>query len=400
MNILYLCDEYPPGRHGGIGTSVQLLAREMVKRGHHVVVAGFYDWGYGQADEENDMGVKVYRFRRKLASGFFAQKDAFHVRAVYKALKTTGVFSWDIKSSIKKYCTFLENIISRYKIDIIEMPDFNEYIYYTSGEVNFPKLSVPVVVKLHGSISYFLKEAGKNVPANIWNMEHRLLTQSIAVASVSKYTADKTALYLDYHQPITSLYNGIKHIQVPDVSKVKGRVIFTGTLVEKKGIYQLVKAWNKVHEQMPWAELFIFGKGNIEKIKSELNDNAIKSVHFKGHVSFNELLKELASAELAIFPSFAEAFALAPMEAMACGTAVIYSTYTSGPELITHGVDGWLVDPSAINEIFAAVVSLLNDGKLRNRLAEAGKKRVNEHFSIEKVAEKHEQYYQQIITGN
>lgn len=400
MNILYLCDEYPPGRHGGIGTSVQLLAREMVKRGHHVAVAGFYDWGYGQANEEDDMGVKVYRFRRKLASGFFAQKDAVRVRAMYKLLKTTGVFARDIKASIKKYHAYLEDIIGHHKIDVAEMPDFNEYMYYTSGEVNFPKLSVPVIVKLHGSISYFLEEAGKEVPANIWNMEHHLLAQSTAVASVSKYTADKTSVYLDYRRPITALYNGIKHIDPPHVNKVKGRVIFTGTLVEKKGIYQLMKAWNEIHEQMPDAELFVFGKGNIEKIRSVLNADAAKSVHFKGHVSFNELLKELASAELAIFPSFAEAFALAPMEAMACGTAVIYSTYTSGPELITHGVDGWLVDPSDIKDISGAVVTLLNDEELRNKLAEGGRKKVNEHFSIEKIAEKHELYYQQIITSN
>jgi glycogen synthase len=47
MNILFICDEYPPGRHGGIGTVVQLTARALVSQGHNVVVAGFYDWAYG-----------------------------------------------------------------------------------------------------------------------------------------------------------------------------------------------------------------------------------------------------------------------------------------------------------------------------------------------------------------
>ena len=58
MNILLLCDEYPPGRHGGIGTAVQLLARALVREGHKVVVAGFYDWSYGGKDTEADQGVK------------------------------------------------------------------------------------------------------------------------------------------------------------------------------------------------------------------------------------------------------------------------------------------------------------------------------------------------------
>jgi len=68
VNILYLCDEYPPGRHGGIGTAVRLLARQVAAQGHNVVVAGFYDWGYGGEDEFIDGQVKVYRFRRGLAS--------------------------------------------------------------------------------------------------------------------------------------------------------------------------------------------------------------------------------------------------------------------------------------------------------------------------------------------
>jgi len=74
MNILYICDEYPPGKHGGIGTAVQLLARTMVQRGHNVVVAGFYDWGYGGDDHFEDQGVLVYRFRRVLSSKFFEKQ--------------------------------------------------------------------------------------------------------------------------------------------------------------------------------------------------------------------------------------------------------------------------------------------------------------------------------------
>lgn len=399
MNILYLCDEYPPGRHGGIGTSVQLLAREMAKRGHNVVVAGFYDWGYKQADEEIDMGVKVYRFRRKLASGFFSKKDSIRVRAAYRMLNMAGIFGSDIRSSIKKYHTFLEDLISRHRIDIVEMPDFNEYVNYVPSEVYFPKLSVPVIVKLHGSVTYFLEEAGKKIPDRIRHMEQHILEQASAVISVSRYTAERTAKYLNYHRPIKAVYNGIKDIEQPDAKKISGRVIFTGTLVEKKGIYQLMKAWNKVHEKVPAAELYVFGKGNIEKIRALLHSDAAKSVHFKGHVSVSELLKELATAELAVFPSFAEAFALAPMEAMACGTAVVYSTYTSGPELITHGVDGWLADPSDINDISSAVITLLSNDILRNKLAEAGRRRVNEHFSIHKVADDHERYYERIING-
>ena len=63
MNILYICDEYPPGKNGGIGTMVQVLGRELVKQGHNVHVAGLYGYRYGSSDYEEDKGVRVYRLR-------------------------------------------------------------------------------------------------------------------------------------------------------------------------------------------------------------------------------------------------------------------------------------------------------------------------------------------------
>src|SRR5690348_16969191 len=119
MNILYLCDEYPPGSHGGIGTAVKVLGVEMARKGHTVIVAGLYDWGYGGEDYFEDNGVSVYRFRMKLASKIFAQKRSLLTRIAYRILKDTRVFEWDVKNSLEKYGTFLEALIKKYNIDIV-----------------------------------------------------------------------------------------------------------------------------------------------------------------------------------------------------------------------------------------------------------------------------------------
>jgi glycogen(starch) synthase len=147
MNILYLCDEYPPGSHGGIGTAVQLLAREMVKMGNNVVVAGFYDWGYGGEDEFDDQGVKVYRFRRMLSSGFFANYRSIIVKITNRILKDTGILEWDIKKSLIKYKKFLDSVIARYHIEIVEAPDYNDYARFCKSYLPFPVLPAPLVVK-------------------------------------------------------------------------------------------------------------------------------------------------------------------------------------------------------------------------------------------------------------
>jgi glycosyltransferase involved in cell wall biosynthesis len=249
MNILYLCDEYPPGKHGGIGTYVRLIARQMVRLGHNVVVAGLYSPGYGGADKFNDEGVKVYRFRRGFDFGFLHNETSLASRIGIRLLKDSGLMGRDIKKSLAAYKNKLEQLISEHQIDIAEMPDYNDYVRFCSFYIQFPQLPVPVVVKMNGSVTYFTREAGGVVPEHVIRMEQTILNQAAAVSGASRYTANKSAEYLSYSKKVEVLYNGIKtDLPVRNVPKNSKQVIFTGTLVAKKGIYQLAKAWNIVNK--------------------------------------------------------------------------------------------------------------------------------------------------------
>lgn len=398
MNILYICDEYPPGRHGGIGTSVQLLAREMAAMGHTVVVAGFYDWGYGESDVFEDEGVKVYRFRRRFSAPWMGNLQNIAVKTVRKLLNISGLLEWDIKNSIKKYERFLRKLIADHKIDIAEIPDWQDYMRFCKTPVYFPQLPVPTLIKMNGSQTYFLREAGKEVPNYIYKVDHHLLVNATAVSGVSRYTAEKSAIYLDYHKPMGILHNGIAMPRIKgNVQKLQNRVIYTGSFLEKKGVFQLARAWNLVHEKLPQAELWMFGKGPVDEIKAELSAGAGKTVHINGHVSREELFRYLSESTVAIFPSYAECFALAPMEAMACGTAVIYSQRTSGPELVEHGVSGLLIDPDNITDIADNIIYLLTNSEACERLAQRGRKDVMEKFGIHIIAQKNLECYKRLI---
>ncbi len=398
MNILLLCDEYPPGRHGGIGTVVQMQAREMVRQGHKVTVVGFYDWGYGGENEFEDQGVKVYRFRRGLASSLLKKQDALPVRAVYRLLRTTNIFQLDIKNSLHRYYEFVERLIGEYHIDIIEMPDYNDYVRFCNSYVSFPEFSVPVIAKLHGSLTYIGYMNGKDIPPHWQQMEHDILLQADAVCSVSHYRADIANKIGEYNGEIDVLYNGIDTSIIGDYNtKYSSRIVFTGSLTENKGIYQLIKAWNIVKDRAPDAELYLFGKGPIERIREGLTATAKSSVHFKGHVDRASLFQYLGEAQAAIFPSYAESFALAPMEAMACGIPIIYTSRTSGPELIVNEVDGLLVDPGDVEAIASQILKLLGDKDLAKKLGLAGKKKIEKDFDISVVVAKHIEYYKQLL---
>lgn len=399
MNILYLCDEYPPGRHGGIGNAVRLLARQMVKQGNKVIVAGFYDWGYGGEDMYNDEGVLVYRFRRKLAFPFFKHQDSIIIRGIYRAFKITGIWHWDIKHSLNAYAAFLEELIKKHQVDIVEMPDYNDYMRFCNSYIPFPKLSVPVVVKMHGCMTYISTENKEAVPDHIRAMEADVLNQASAVCSVSKYNATKTAEYLNYKRNVTVLYNGIEEpagINRSEIKKDK-QVIFTGTLTENKGIYQLMAAWNIVNSKVPSAQLYIYGKGPIDKVRAHLNTAAGETVFFRGHVSRQELFSHLSTARVAVFPSIAESFSLAPMEAMICGAAVVFTKRTSGPELIQDGVNGLLTDPYSPSEIAEKIHYLLNNESRCEEMAKAGQLMIRAHFTIKQVGEKNYSFYQSVL---
>ncbi len=397
MNILYLCDEYPPGKHGGIGSVVQTLGREMVKQGHNVVVAGIYYWGYGGEDHFEDNGVEVYRFRYTLSSKWFHNHNSLRVRGSYKVLHRLGLLQWDIKRSLDKYRKFLEQLIVKYGIDIVEMPDYCDYMRFCKEPVHFPKLSVPVVVKLHGNMTYFAREAGMKEPLQVHVMEQEIFTEASGITSVSKYTADKTKAYFKIHKEIKVVYNGIDTpVKIPEVNKIPGRVMFSGTLVEKKGICQLMKAWNIVSKKID-AHLYVYGKGNIEKIKKLLTPHAINSVTFMGHADRYKLFHDISKSNVCVFPSYAEAFSLAPLEAMAYGVSVIYTKRTSGPELITDGKNGLLIEPDSVEEIAEKICYMLLNDNVRLQLAAQGQITVREKFDIRIIAKQNISFYQAVI---
>jgi glycosyltransferase involved in cell wall biosynthesis len=401
MNILYLCDEYPPGPHGGIGTYVQLIARQMVKLGHKVTVAGLYGRGYGGVDEFEDEGVKVFRYRWGIDGKLFENQQSLSARVINRVLLDAGITQWDIIKSLAIYQKKLEYIIISGQIDIIEMPDYNDYIRFCSSYVPFPELSVPVVVKLNGSITYFNEEAGKPVAPHVLKMEQHILNSAAAVSSASSYTAGKSAGYLSYNKIIKVLYNGIDtNIAVEsNAMRAPKQVIFTGSLVQKKGVFQLAKAWNIVVKEIPDARLLILGKGPVGKVAAFLQGPTKSNVIFKGHVDKDELYACLAHSAVAVFPSYAEAFALAPLEAMAFGTAVINSNLTSGPELIDDGVNGLLIDPDNVEQLASAIITLLNEPEKRLQLALAGNEKVKQCFDINIVAKQTLQFYQEILAN-
>jgi glycosyltransferase involved in cell wall biosynthesis len=337
---------------------------------------GVYPDSYDAPDFENDCGVEVWRLReRNYRLGWIRSRYELYQR----------VSEW-VRGGL---------------IDLVEVPD------YQGWAAGWRRLAAPVITRLHGSLTYFASELHQSVDNTSYWLERASLRRADYACSVCRYTAEMTERV--FKIPLSSsaiLYNPVE-IPPPGEQPVRlrNRVIFSGTLTAKKGIISLIKAWPRVVGAARGPELHIFGKdgrapdgSSMREFLSSMLPNEMRaSVHFHGHVSRAELFEVYRTAGLAVFPSYAEAFAVAPLEAMACGCATIVSKRGSGPELLTHGRDGLLVDPDKPEEIADAVVGVLRNPSLGQKLGEAGRARIQEAFSVDPLVAQNAAFYEQCV---
>jgi glycosyltransferase involved in cell wall biosynthesis len=371
MKICFICPEYPPGPHGGVGTFTQVVGRALAQAGHQVRVAGIYPPSYPAPDYEEDQGVRVWRLRDpRIRSGW-----------LWARLKLYRLIAQWAQAG---------------EIDIVESPDSRGWF------AGWPKLPVPLVLRSNGSLTYFGYEASRRVKPLTFHMERLAYRRVDNWSAVSRHTGSLTRRLFNLPaDPGAILYNPVN---VPDEvppfeQRQPDQIIYTGTLTHKKGIVSLIDAWPAVKAKHNSAELSIYGKGEgmQEYLLKRVPEALHNSIHFRGHVSREKLFQALATSRVAVFPSFSEAFALAPLEAMACGCPTVYTKLTSGPETIRDGTDGLLVDPNHPDEIADALLNMLKDDALAKRLSESGRDRVVNTFTIKQILPMNEQFFTDVI---
>jgi len=376
MRICFICNEYPPSRYGGIGTATRTLARALVAAGHQVRVVGLSYHQENSLSFECDCGVEVWRL--KASSARFSW-----IWARYTIFRT--VQQW-AKSK---------------RIDLVEAPDYEGVV------AGWPALPVPVIVRFHGSGSYFAVEMGRRPKRGTLFLEAASLRRANFYCSCSRYTADQTyRLFGLQIRDISILHNAVTvAADIPEKNRSANQVVFTGTLTPKKGVISLIHAWPLVVNSCPKAKLDIFGNDGRTDAGESMRDFLLSSlpasirntVHFRGHVEQADLRNALRAASVAVFPSYSEAFAMAPMEAMAEACPTIYSRRGSGAELIKDGETGLLVDPAEPGAIARAITNVLSDANLAARLGSAGREHIARCFSTSALLVKNVNFYQACV---
>jgi glycosyltransferase involved in cell wall biosynthesis len=168
-----------------------------------------------------------------------------------------------------------------------------------------------------------------------------------------------------------------------------------GRLVHQKGHPFLFAAARGILEKFPGAKFVVIGEGperkSLEALAQELG--IAGSVYFVGFR--DDMPSAYAGLDLVVMPSLDEGLPMALLEAMAAKRAVIASAVGAVPEVIEHGQSGLLVQPGNVSDLQQAILSLLQDESLRNRIAENASKSVS-RFSSELMARNYLDFYQRM----
>jgi glycosyltransferase involved in cell wall biosynthesis len=260
---------------------------------------------------------------------------------------------------------------------------------------------------MHGGHHFFQVTLGKRPrPWRGW-LEKRSFDRAEHLCAVSSYVANKTGELLGLagrHIQVIPNPVDTDHVKpLSGVATVPKRIVFVGTVCEKKGVRQLIQAMPAVISQVPGAHLQIVGPDRkdresgasyIEGLRNVIPPELEPHIGFLGRIVNSDIPATLASAEVVACPSHMEAFGLVWLEGMAAGKPVVASNLGPGPEIIEDGVDGLLCNPLDPDSIAQALIRALTDASLRATLSANARTRAVQFYSISRLVDMNIEYYE------
>jgi len=170
-------------------------------------------------------------------------------------------------------------------------------------------------------------------------------------------------------------------------------VLCLGRLDPQKGLEDALVAWAHVTVQKPAAQLVLVGDGPS---RYALEAQA-RALGLEGRVRFLGLRRDpeilLQGSQVFLFPSRSEGMPNALLEAMATGLPCVASRIGGNSDLVEHGVSGMLIPPGDVRALAEAVITLLDDPSLRNRLGTLARRVAVEQYSMDRIVRQYAELY-------
>lgn len=377
MHLGFLTSEYPHPKatnSAGIGTSIYNLASQLSLKGVAVSIFIY--------DQENDELIKDGNITLH-----FIKRKQFRF------------LGWFL------YRKFLQNYLNRNiikdGIDILEAPDW-------TGITAFMHLKCPILIRIHGSDSYFCHLEKRAQKIKNFIFEKTAIKSADYIISVSSFAAEISKKLFDLKKEVHVIPNlvDLKKFQPDPEALIPNRLLYFGSIIRKKGVLELASIFNLVHKQEKKAKLIMVGKdvkdhktgrSTMSIFNEKLSEDARRNVDWLGNLEYETVKDEIKKANVIILPSLAEALPMTWLESMAMEKALVTSNIGWAKELMVNGSTGFMVDPKDHPQYAEKILLLLKNKMTARYMAIEARKKINEEFSPENLTAKNLRFYKDIL---
>ena len=366
MRIGIVC--YPT--YGGSGAVATELGLALALRGHEVHFVSY---------------AQPFRLR------------GFNERVTFHEVKIGAYPLFEHPPYSLALAVMLHEVAVRYKLDLIHA---HYAIPHAMSALEARQLmaggqTVAVVTTLHGTDITLVGQDPSNHTITKYSIEH-----SDAVTAVSAYLRDETYRAFGCTACEISVipnFVDLDEFRPRDPSAAGGvkTLMHISNMRPVKRLQDVVRIFAKVRAKLP-SRLVLVGDGP-ERATAE------REVEFLGvgaHVRFlgkvEDVAQALRSADLYLLPSDVESFGLSALEALATGVPVVGSNTGGLPEVVEHGVSGFLAAPGDVDALAAGALALLADAKKWQAASEAAREKARD-FDIKKVVPRYEEFYASVV---
>jgi alpha-maltose-1-phosphate synthase len=370
MNVLMLSREYPPHVYGGAGVVVDELSRALARR-VGVEVRCFGD----QQIQGPPLRVRGYAPPAEIAraAGTLRHRPVLEALAVDVAMAAEPVEA-DVVHSHTWYAAF-------------------------GGVLVRAIFRIPLVVTLH-SLEPLRPWKEHQLGAG-YDMSTRLEREAVeeaerVIAVSEQMRTDILAHFTVRPERVVVLHNGVdadsfrrteRHDALARLGVAPPYVLFVGRISEQKGIFHLLEAARRLPAGVQLV--LCAAAPDTPELERRLATEVAGRPNVRwinAMVQRDDVVQLYSHAACFACPSVYEPFGLINLEAMACGTPVVASAVGGIPEVVVDGETGLLVPAGDPGVLTAALGRVIADPGFGARLGGAGRRRVEERFSWERIA--------------
>ncbi|MEX0830202.1 MAG: glycosyltransferase family 4 protein [Nitrospirales bacterium] len=279
----------------------------------------------------------------------------------------------------------LIRVIRRWRIDVLHV---NDYWWAPVGIIAGWLTGRPCLVHVRQEIEprkvlqYWLNKGSVIVPVS-QSIGNVLRSAGVSQENIQVLLSGISLKAGKHDSPLTESLTIFK--------KKKGQPVIgtVANLFPRKGLEYLIEAVGHLQQSFPYIFLVIVGTGDDayeRQLRTQVAHlNLTDHVLFAGFQDHPECF--IAQFDVFVLPSLLEGLGIVLLEAMALGKPIVASRVEGIPEIVQHEKTGLLVQPANVEELYLAIVTLLNDAEKRAIMGEAGRKRIETEFSLSRMME-------------